>query len=78
MIYDSNKSAVTDSSLMFGLFVKAPKSREYWNEVETDENGSFSISVLPGENMVGRSFPRNFEGWFLGFLVEKTIFLLVM
>ena len=46
VIYESNSSAVVESSLYIWAYREG--ANEYWNEVETDENGSFSIPVLPG------------------------------
>ena len=49
VIYDSNKSAVKEHSLYVWAYRESyGKMDEYWNEVETDENGAFSIPVLPG------------------------------
>ena len=45
-IYESNGSAVVESTLYVWAYREG--SNEYWDEVETDENGTFSISVLPG------------------------------
>ena len=75
VIYDSNKSAVTDSSLYVWAFREGSGNlKEYWNEVETDENGSFSISVLPGGKYeVGAILSQELrEDGFLDSLVEKT------
>ena len=47
--YDANNSAITDSSLFVWAYREGTESTpEYWNEVKSDENGTFSISVLPG------------------------------
>ena len=46
VIYESNGSAVVESSLYVWAFREG--TNEYWDEVETDENGSFLIPVLPG------------------------------
>ena len=49
VLYDSTKSAITDSSLFVWAYREGTDSTpEYWNEVKSDENGSFSISVLSG------------------------------
>ena len=49
VIYDSNRSAVKEHSLYVWAYRESyGKMDEYWNEVETDENGAFSIPVLPG------------------------------
>ena len=75
VIYDSNKSAVTDSSLYVWAFREGSGNlKEYWNEVETDENGSFSIPVLPGgKYQVGAILSQELrEDGFLDSLVEKT------
>ena len=45
-IYESNGSAVVESTLYVWAYREG--NNEYWDEVETDENGSFSIPVLPG------------------------------
>ena len=47
--YDANNSAVTGTSLFVWAHREGNQFRdEYWNEVETDENGTFSLPVLPG------------------------------
>ena len=49
VVYESNSSTVSESSLYVWAYREETSSLpEYWNEVETDENGSFSISVLQG------------------------------
>ena len=49
VIYESNNSAVVESSVYVWAYREGSEYRkEYWNEVETDENGTFSIPVLPG------------------------------
>ncbi|MDG0965450.1 MAG: carboxypeptidase-like regulatory domain-containing protein [Opitutales bacterium] len=51
VLYEANSSTVTDSTLYVWAYREGTASTsEYWNEVESDENGSFSISVLPGGN----------------------------
>ena len=47
VIYDSNRSAVKEHSLYVWAY-RESYGNEYWNEVETDENGSFTIPVLEG------------------------------
>jgi hypothetical protein len=57
-IYESNGSAVVESTLYVWAYREG--SNEYWDEVETDENGTFSISVLPGGFYeVGAILPEN-------------------
>ena len=47
--FESNSTAVTDSSLFVWAYREGTLSnKEYWNEVESDENGTFTIPVLPG------------------------------
>ena len=49
VVYESNSSAVVESTLYVWAYREGSESRkEYFSEVETDENGTFSISVLPG------------------------------
>ena len=49
VVYESNSTAVKESSLYVWAFRESRGNlKEYWNEVETDENGSFTIPVLPG------------------------------
>ena len=62
VIYESNSSAVKESSLYVWAFREGSGNlKEYWNEVETDENGTFTIPVLPGGNMKWEpSFLKNF------------------
>ena len=49
VLYDANNTSVTESSLYVWAFREGTSSiAEYWSEVETDENGTYSISVLPG------------------------------
>ncbi len=49
VVYESNSSSVSESTLYVWAYREESKSfPEYWDEVETDENGSFSISVLQG------------------------------
>ena len=49
VIYETNRSAVTESSLYVWAFREGSGNlKEHWNEVVTDENGTFSIPVLPG------------------------------
>jgi hypothetical protein len=49
VMYEANNSKVTDSTLYVWAYREgSATTSEYWNEVESDENGSFSISVLPG------------------------------
>ena len=49
VVYDSNNSSVSNYSLYVWAYREKTSSLpEYWNEVETDENGSFSLSVLQG------------------------------
>ena len=49
VVYDADSSTVSESSLYVWAYRENSKAfPEYWNEVETDENGSFSIPVLPG------------------------------
>ncbi|MFL2929163.1 MAG: hypothetical protein ACJZ72_11350 [Opitutales bacterium] len=51
VMYEANSSKITDSTLYVWAYREGSASTsEYWNEVESDENGSFSISVLPGGN----------------------------
>ena len=47
--YDSNSSAVMNSTLyVWAAREGSDAVGEHWNEVETDENGTFVIPVLPG------------------------------
>jgi hypothetical protein len=49
VVYESNSTEVKESSLYVWAFREGRGNlKEYWNEVETDENGSFTIPVLPG------------------------------
>ena len=49
VVYDSNGSAVTESTLYVWAYREDSTAfSAYGNEVETDENGAFSISVLQG------------------------------
>ena len=49
VIYETNRSTVTESSLYVWAFREGSGNlKEHWNEVVTDENGTFSIPVLPG------------------------------
>ena len=49
VVYESNSTAVKESSLYVWAFREGRGNlKEYWNEVETDENGTFTIPVLPG------------------------------
>ena len=49
IVYDSNGSSVSDSTVYVWAYRTGTESfPEYWNEVETDDNGSFSLPVLPG------------------------------
>ncbi len=49
VFYEESGTAVTDYSLYVWAFREGTEFRdEYWKEVETDENGAFSIPVLPG------------------------------
>ena len=49
VFYEESGLAVKDSSLFVWAYREGSEFRdEYWNEVETDENGTFSIPVLPG------------------------------
>ena len=49
VIYDSNRSAVKEHSVYVWAYRESyGKMDEYWNEVETDENGFFTIPVLKG------------------------------
>ena len=43
----TNRRAVVESSVYVWAY-REEFRKEYWNEVETDENGTFTISVLPG------------------------------
>ena len=63
VVYESNSSTVSESSLYVWAYREETSSLpEYWNEVETDENGSFSISVLQGGKYeVGAIFPMTYE-----------------
>ena len=49
VVYDSNNSAVTESTLYVWAYREDSTAfSAYGNEVETDENGTFSISVFQG------------------------------
>ena len=49
VVYDSNSSSVSESTLYVWAYREESNAfPEYWDEVETDENGSFSISVMQG------------------------------
>ena len=49
VVYDATDENVTDSTLYVWAYREPTGSLpEYWNEVETDENGVFSLSVLQG------------------------------
>ena len=49
VVYDSNSSTVSESTLYVWAYREGSSSfPEYWDEVETDDNGSFTISVLQG------------------------------
>ena len=49
VVYDSNSSTVSESTLYVWAYREGSASLpEYWDEVETDDNGSFTISVLQG------------------------------
>ena len=49
VVYDSNSSTVSESTLYVWAYREGSSSfPEYWDEVETDDNGSFTISVLAG------------------------------
>jgi protocatechuate 3,4-dioxygenase beta subunit len=49
VLYEETNNKITDSTLFVWAYREGTQFRdEYWNEVETDENGSFSIPVLPG------------------------------
>ena len=74
VVYESNSTAVKESSLYVWAFREGRGNlKEYWNEVETDENGSFTIPVLPGGRYEQeRSFHRNFVNKDLDSLVVKA------
>ena len=49
VLYEETNNKITDSTLFVWAYREGTQFRdEYWNEVETDENGMFSIPVLPG------------------------------
>jgi len=49
VVYDSNSSTVSESTLYVWAYREGTASLpEYWDEVETDDNGSFTITVLQG------------------------------
>ena len=49
VVYDSNSSTVSESTLYVWAYREGTASfPEYWDEVETDDNGSFTITVLQG------------------------------
>ena len=75
VIYESNSSAVKESSLYVWAFREGSGNlKEYWNEVETDENGTFTIPVLPGGKYeVGAILSQELrEQGYLDSLVLKT------
>ena len=74
-IYESNGSAVVESTLYVWAYREG--NNEYWDEVETDENGSFSIPVLPGGFYeVGAILPKDLrDQGYLDAAVLRWIFL---
>ena len=75
VLYDTNRSAVVESSVYVWAYREGSEFRkEYWNEVETDENGTFTISVLPGGKYeVGAILSQELrELGYLDSLIEKA------
>ena len=75
VIYETNKSAVVGSSVYVWAYREGSEFRkEYWNEVETDENGTFTIPVLPGGKYeVGAILSQELrELGYLDALIEKA------
>ena len=73
--YESNNSAVKDSPLFVWAYREGtPTRKEYWNEVETDENGTFTIPVYPeGKYEVGAILSQELRvAGFLDSLIEKV------
>jgi hypothetical protein len=73
--YESNNSAVKDSPLFVWAYREGtPTRKEYWNEVETDENGTFTIPVFPeGKYEVGAILSQELRvAGFLDSLIEKV------